>query len=433
MRKSIVVLGAQWGDEGKGKIVDLLSRHAKYVVRYQGGDNAGHTLFFNQNKVVLHVIPSGILRRGVTGIIGNGVMLSPHSLITEIKELERIGIEVRNRLFISESCFLVLAYHVSMDVMREKLSNRHSIGTTGRGIGPAYEDKVARRALRIGDLKNLHIFSDKLKEVMDYYNFQLVHYYNSKKIDYQKVLDGILQISDILISMSIDVATFLNKARQEQLLIIFEGAQGVLLDVDHGTYPYVTSSNTVLAAATLGCGLNPYFTDYVLGVIKAYTTRVGLGPFPTELCDGIGDFLCVNGKEFGSTTGRRRRIGWLDVVALRYAVQANAFSSFCLTKLDVLDGLKEIKICIAYRMSDGSVLHKMPSAFKSWEVIEPVYETLSGWHDSTSGIKLFSKLPPAARFYVKRIEELTDIPIHIISTGPERQETIILEDSVISL
>ncbi|AKC60262.1 adenylosuccinate synthase [Blochmannia endosymbiont of Camponotus (Colobopsis) obliquus] len=428
MRKNIVILGTQWGDEGKGKIVDLLASDAKYVVRYQGGDNAGHTLFLNKDKIVLHVIPSGILQDGVVGVIANGVVLSPFSLIREIQELEKRGIMVHDRIFISESCFLILEYHVAMDIAREKLRYSSAIGTTGCGIGPAYEDKVARRGLRVSDLQNLQIFSDKLKEVMDYYNFQLVNYYNVNAIDYYKVLDNITRISDFLISMSMDVTELLNNAYKDKSLMIFEGAQGSLLDIDHGTYPYVTSSNTILGSVSIGSGLSPYCIDYVLGVAKVYATRVGYGPFPTELFDDIGAFLCVNGNEFGSTTGRRRRTGWFDVVALRRIVQINSFSGFCLTKLDVLDGLKEIKICVAYRMSDNSIIYKMPSILKSWEVIEPIYETLLGWNESTVGINIFNKLPQAARRYIQRIEELIEIPIHIISTGPGRQETIILQN-----
>ena len=428
MGKNVVVLGTQWGDEGKGKVVDLLTERAKYVVRYQGGHNAGHTLVINGEKTVLHLIPSGILHKNVTSIIGNGVVLAPDALMKEMSALEERGIPVRERLLISEACPLILPYHVALDNAREKARGSRAIGTTGRGIGPAYEDKVARRALRVGDLFNMAQFAEKLEEVMEYHNFQLVHYYGVEAVDYQTVLDGVTAISDILTSMVVDVSDLLDKARKNGDLMMFEGAQGTLLDIDHGSYPYVTSSNTTAGGVATGSGLGPRYVDYVLGIMKAYSTRVGAGPFPTELFDDVGEFLCQKGNEFGATTGRRRRTGWLDSVAIRRAIQINSLSGFCMTKLDVLDGLKEVKVCVAYKMSDGKVIETTPLAADAWEGIEPVYETMPGWSESTFGITEYDKLPQAARNYIKRVEELTGAPIDIISTGPDRNETIILRD-----
>ncbi|MDR0805408.1 MAG: adenylosuccinate synthase [Enterobacteriaceae bacterium] len=428
MGKNVVVLGTQWGDEGKGKVVDLLTERAKYVVRYQGGHNAGHTLVINGEKTVLHLIPSGILHKNVTSIIGNGVVLSPEALMNEMRELEARGIPVRERMLISGACPLILPYHVALDGAREKARGAKAIGTTGRGIGPAYEDKVARRALRVSDLFNKETFAIKLKEVMDYHNFQLVNYYKVDAVDYQTVLNDVLAIADILTAMVVDVSTLLDNARKNGDLIMFEGAQGTLLDIDHGSFPYVTSSNTTAGGVATGSGLGPRYVDYVLGIVKAYSTRVGSGPFPTELFDEVGDFLCEKGNEYGATTGRRRRTGWLDSVAVRRAVQLNSLSGFCMTKLDVLDGLKEVKICVGYRMPDGKVVDVTPLDADAWEGIEAVYETLPGWSKSTFGVKELSKLPQAARNYIKRVEELTGVPVDIISTGPDRTETMILRD-----
>ncbi len=428
MGNNVVVLGTQWGDEGKGKIVDLLTERAKYVVRYQGGHNAGHTLVINGEKTVLHLIPSGILRENVISIIGNGVVLSPAALMTEMKALEDRGIPVRERLLLSEACPLILQYHVAMDLAREKARGAQAIGTTGRGIGPAYEDKVARRGLRVGDLFNKETFASKLKEIVDFYNFQLVHYYKEDAIDYTVVLRDVMAVADILTGMVVDVAELLDNARKRSDLIMFEGAQGTLLDIDHGTYPYVTSSNTTAGGVATGSGLGPRYVDYVLGIVKAYSTRVGAGPFPTELFDDTGEFLSTQGHEFGATTGRRRRTGWLDAVAVRRAVQINSLSGFCMTKLDVLDGLKEVKICVAYRLPDGREVTTTPLAADRWEGIEPIYETLPGWSESTFGLKTLDALPQAARNYIRRVEELTGIPIDIISTGPDRRETMILRD-----
>ncbi|AFP84877.1 adenylosuccinate synthase [secondary endosymbiont of Ctenarytaina eucalypti] len=428
MGKNIVVLGTQWGDEGKGKVVDLLTERAKYVVRYQGGHNAGHTLVINGVKTILHLIPSGILRENALSIIANGVVLSPEALIKEIWTLEAKGIPVRKRMLISEACPLILTYHVAMDVAREKALGATSIGTTGRGIGPAYEDKAARRALRVGDLFNKKTFAAKLKEVVNYYNFQLVQYYEAEAVDYQRVLDDVLGVAEVLTEMVVDVSEMLDAARKRGDIIMFEGAQGALLDIDHGTYPYVTSSNTTAGGVATGSGLGPRYIDYVLGIVKAYSTRVGAGPFPTELFDDTGKFLCKKGNEFGATTGRRRRTGWLDAVAVRRAVQLNSLSGFCLTKLDVLDSLPEVKICTAYRLSDGSIVEHTPLAAEKWDEIEPIYEIQPGWEESTVGVKHFDKLPYAARRYIKRIEEMTGVPVDIISTGPDRTETMILRD-----
>lgn len=428
MGKNVVVLGTQWGDEGKGKVVDLLTERAKYVVRYQGGHNAGHTLVIDGEKTVLHLIPSGILHKNVTSIIGNGVVLAPDALMKEMKGLEERGIPVRERLLISEACPLILPYHVALDNAREKARGSKAIGTTGRGIGPAYEDKVARRALRVGDLFNKKLFAEKLEEVMEYHNFQLVHYYGVEAVDYQTVLDGVMAVADILTSMVVDVADLLDKARKNGDLMMFEGAQGTLLDIDHGSYPYVTSSNTTAGGVATGSGMGPHHVDYVLGIMKAYSTRVGAGPFPTELFDETGEFLCEKGNEFGATTGRRRRTGWLDAVAIRRAIQINSLSGFCMTKLDVLDGLKEVKVCVAYEMPDGRRVETTPLAADSWEGIKPIYEVMPGWSESTFGVTEYDKLPEAARNYIKRVEALTGAPVDIISTGPDRRETMILRD-----
>ncbi|MGG7473969.1 adenylosuccinate synthase [Providencia sp. R1] len=428
MGKNVVVLGTQWGDEGKGKIVDLLTERAKYVVRYQGGHNAGHTLVVNGEKTVLHLIPSGILRENVISIIANGVVLAPDALMKEMKELEDRGVPVRERLRLSEACPLILPYHIALDNAREKARGSKAIGTTGRGIGPAYEDKVARRGLRVGDLFDKATFAEKLKEIVEYHNFQLVHYYKEPAVDYQKTLDDIMAVADILTGMVIDVSDLLYKANQKNELVMFEGAQGTLLDFDHGTYPYVTSSNTTAGGVATGSGLGPRYVNYVLGIIKAYSTRVGAGPFPTELFDEVGEFLREKGQEFGATTGRKRRTGWLDIVAINRAVQINSLSGFCMTKLDVLDGLEEVKICVGYRRPDGKVLETTPLAADEWDGLEPVYESMPGWKETTFGVKQRELLPQAALNYIKRVEELTGIPVDIISTGPDRSETMILRD-----
>ncbi|WP_440903581.1 adenylosuccinate synthase [Catenovulum sp. SX2] len=428
MGKNVVVLGTQWGDEGKGKVVDLLTDKASYVVRYQGGHNAGHTLIIDGEKTVLHLIPSGILRDNVTCIIGNGVVLSPEALLKEMNELKARGVKVEERLKISEACPLILPYHVALDQAREAARGNNKIGTTGRGIGPAYEDKVARRGLRVGDLFCPEQFATKLKEVMEYHNFALVNYYKAEAVSYDEVLAAAMQYREVLTSMVVDVTEVLDQARKNGESILFEGAQGTLLDIDHGTYPFVTSSNTTVGGVATGCGFGPCYLDYVLGIVKAYTTRVGSGPFPTELDCEVGQHLGVKGHEFGATTGRKRRTGWFDAVAMRRAVQINSITGFCMTKLDVLDGLKEIKICVGYQDTNGNVSNVPPMAAEGYEKVTPVYETMPGWDDNTYGVTEFDKLPQAARNYIKRIEEILEVPIHIVSTGPDRNETMILQN-----
>lgn len=426
MAKNVVVLGTQWGDEGKGKIVDLLTDKASYVVRYQGGHNAGHTLVIDGEKTVLHLIPSGILRANVKCVIGNGVVLSPEAFLKEMTMLEQRGVPVKERLLISEACPLILPFHVALDVAREAARGDKKIGTTGRGIGPAYEDKVARRGLRVGDLFNPELFAEKLKVLMELHNFTLTQYYKLDPIDYQTTLDNALSMAATLKSMVVDVTDLLDKARKAGQEIMFEGAQGTLLDIDHGTYPYVTSSNTTAGGVATGAGFGPRYIDYVLGIVKAYTTRVGSGPFPTELDCEVGEHLGVKGHEFGATTGRKRRCGWFDAVAVRRAVQLNSISGFCLTKLDVLDGLKEVKICIGYRQQDGSVTEVPPMAAEGYELVTPIYETMPGWSESTFGVQTLDGLPQQARDYIKRLEVVTGVPIDIVSTGPDRVQTIVL-------
>ncbi len=425
MSNNVVVLGTQWGDEGKGKIVDLLTEDANYVVRYQGGHNAGHTLVIDGEKTVLHLIPSGILRSNVKCIIGNGVVLSPDALLKEMASLEARDIPVRERLFLSEACPLILPYHLALDAAREAALGKKAIGTTGRGIGPAYEDKVARRGLRVGDLFDKVAFAEKLKAVMALHNFQLEHYYQVAPVSYEETLETVMAQADILTSMVIDVTQELDDARKRGDKIMFEGAQGTLLDIDHGTYPYVTSSNTTAGGVAAGSGFGPGHLGYILGIAKAYCTRVGSGPFPTELNDEIGEHLGVKGHEFGATTGRKRRCGWFDAVAMRRAVQINSLSGICLTKMDVMDGLSEIKICTGYQLPDGRVLEVSPMAADAYENITPIYETLPGWSESTFGAKSIDALPQTALDYILRIEALTGVPVDIISTGPDRNETII--------
>ena len=428
MAKNVVVLGTQWGDEGKGKVVDLLTEKVAYVVRYQGGHNAGHTLVIDGVKTVLHLIPSGILRENVTCLIGNGVVLSPEALLTEMHMLEEKGIPVKERLKISEACPLILPFHIALDLAREHARGNKAIGTTGRGIGPAYEDKVSRRGLRVGDLFNAELFATKLKEVMEYHNFMLTEYYKAEAIDYATVLKDALAVADLLKSMVVDVTDELEKARAKGLPIMFEGAQGTLLDIDHGTYPYVTSSNTTVGGVATGAGFGPLNIDYVLGIVKAYTTRVGSGPFPTELDCDVGQHLGIKGHEFGATTGRKRRTGWFDAVAIKRAVQLNSITGFCLTKLDVLDGLDMLKICVAYKDANGNVSTVPPLAAEGYDLVTPVYEEMPGWTDNTFGVTEVENLPLAARNYIKRIEELSGVPVDIISTGPDRAHTMVLRD-----
>ena len=426
MGKNVVVLGTQWGDEGKGKIVDLLTDQAAAVVRFQGGHNAGHTLVIDGEKTVLHLIPSGILREGVECLIGNGVVVAPDALLREITNLEQKGVPVRERLRISSACTLILPYHVALDQAREKARGDAKIGTTGRGIGPAYEDKVARRGLRIGDLFNRERFAGKLKELLDFHNFVLQNYYKEPAIDFQKTLDEALEYAEILRPLVIDVTARLHQLRREGAYIMFEGAQGSLLDIDHGTYPFVTSSSTTAGGTATGSGFGPLYLDYILGITKAYTTRVGSGPFPTELFDEVGARLAKRGHEFGSTTGRARRCGWFDAVILRRAIEINSISGLCLTKLDVLDGLETIRICTGYKDRDGVLLVDAPTDADSYLGLEPVYEEVAGWSESTVGVKSLEALPENARAYIRRVEELVGAPIDIVSTGPDRNETIVL-------
>ena len=426
MAKNVVVLGTQWGDEGKGKVVDLLTDKASYVVRYQGGHNAGHTLVIDGEKTVLHLIPSGILRENVTCVIGNGVVLCPKALLKESAMLEERGVPVKERLVISEACPLILPYHVELDIAREKARGKKAIGTTGRGIGPAYEDKVSRRGLRVGDLFNPADFAVKLKEIIEYHNFMLTNYYKVEPVSYEKTLEDALAVADVLKAMVVDVADVLDKARLRGDAIMFEGAQGTLLDIDHGTYPYVTSSNTTVGGVATGAGFGPLNLDYVLGIVKAYTTRVGSGPFPTELECEVGQHLGVKGHEFGATTGRKRRTGWFDAVAMKRAVQINSITGLCLTKLDVLDGLSSLKICTGYQDQQGNIRDVPPMAADGYDLITPVYEEMPGWSENSYGVTRYDELPQAAKNYVKRLEELTGVPIDIISTGPDRKETIVL-------
>ncbi len=427
MGQSVVVLGAQWGDEGKGKIVDLLTEQIGAVVRFQGGHNAGHTLVINGKKTVLHLIPSGILREGALCLIGNGVVLSPAALRKEIGELEATGIDVRSRLKISPATPLIMPYHIALDQAREKAAGGQAIGTTGRGIGPAYEDKVARRGVRVADLSYPDELARKLLEVMDYHNFVLTKYLHADPIDYQQTLDEAVAFGEYVEPMKSDVAGILHDLRRAGKRVLFEGAQGSLLDIDHGTYPYVTSSNTTIGGALAGTGVGADAIDYVLGIAKAYATRVGGGPFPTELDDEVGEDIRKRGAEFGATTGRPRRCGWIDLVALKRAVAINGISGLCITKLDVLDGLPSLKMCIAYKYR-GKQTEYAPLDADGWNECEPVYLEFPGWSESTHGITDFAKLPPAARAYLRSLEELVGCPLAMVSTGPERDANIVLRD-----
>ena len=427
MGKNVVIIGAQWGDEGMGKVVDLLTDKAAAVARFQGGHNAGHTLVIGGQKTVLHLIPSGILHEGVACLIGNGVVLSPAALLTEIDRLETQGVEVMAQLRISETCPLILPYHVALDLAREKARGDHAIGTTGRGIGPAYEDKVARRAVRLGDLFHRERFAAKLGEVLDFHNFVLQRYFQTEPVDFQQVLDDTLAMGERLRPLATDVTALLEAHRRRGDNVLFEGAQGAMLDIDHGTYPYVTSSNTTAGGAATGTGLGPRYLDYVLGITKAYTTRVGAGPFPTELFDATGDYLTERGHEFGSTTGRRRRCGWFDAVALRRSMVNNSVSGLCVTKLDVLDGLDRIQMCVVYQCG-AERFEYAPLGAEALAACQPIYEEMPGWRDSTVGVRRYEELPANARAYLRRVEELTGAPIDIISTGPDRADTIVLRD-----
>ncbi len=425
MAKNVVVLGSQWGDEGKGKIVDLMTDEAGMVVRFQGGHNAGHTLVIGSEKTVLHLIPSGILRKHVTCVIGNGVVVAPDALLKEIAMLEGKGVPVRERLLVSFNCPLILPVHVALDQAREARRGENKIGTTGRGIGPAYEDKVSRRGLRIVDLLHSDSFPAKLKELLEYHNFALTQYYGVEAVDYQQTLEQCQQWAEQIRGLCCDTVQAIHQARAKGVNIMFEGAQGSLLDIDHGTYPYVTSSNTTAGGAATGSGVGPAYLDYILGITKAYTTRVGSGPFLTELFDEVGDGLAKRGHEFGSTTGRARRCGWFDAVAVRQAIAINSISGLCLTKLDVLDGMDEVKVCVDYLDANGQSIG-LPSDVVSYQHIEPVYVSMPGWQQSTLGAKSLAELPENARAYISYLEQVTGAPIDIISTGPDRDETIVL-------
>ncbi|GAB2903426.1 adenylosuccinate synthase [Paralcaligenes sp. KSB-10] len=425
MSKNIVVIGTQWGDEGKGKIVDWLAESAQGVVRFQGGHNAGHTLWINGKKTILRLIPSGIMHPNLTCYIGNGVVLSPEALLKEIAELEEAGLDVRSRLQISPACPLILPYHIAVDQAREVHKGAGKIGTTGRGIGPAYEDKVARRALRVQDLYDPAVFDDKLAEALDYHNFVLTQYLGAKAVSADEVREQAMSLAPAIQPMVADVSGNLHIAQRSGHNLLFEGAQGSLLDIDHGTYPFVTSSNCVSGAAAAGAGVGPQSLHYVLGIAKAYTTRVGSGPFPSELLDETGAHLATVGKEFGSVTGRPRRCGWFDGAAMKRSVMINGISGLCITKLDVLDGLEHIKIGVGYRYR-GEFLDLLPYGAHAVAEAEPVLEEMAGWSESTVGITEYDKLPINARRYLERISDVCEVPIDMVSTGPDRLETIVL-------
>ncbi|HXS54200.1 MAG TPA: adenylosuccinate synthase [Usitatibacter sp.] len=426
MARNVVVIGTQWGDEGKGKIVDWLTDHAAGVVRFQGGHNAGHTLVIGGRKTILRLIPSGILHGEVTCFIGNGVVVSPQALTEEIAELEKLDVDVRSRLRVSEACALILPYHIAIDQARERAKGEAKIGTTGRGIGPAYEDKVARRAIRVQDLYTRERFAAKLGEVLDYHNFVLRNYFKAQPIDFQKTLDETLSLAEPLRPMVADVSSEVNALIRAGKPILFEGAQAALLDVDHGTYPFVTSSNCVAGQAAAGAGVGPGQLHYVLGVAKAYATRVGAGPFPTELEDEVGEHLRVKGNEYGSVTGRPRRCGWFDAAALKRAVQLNGISGLCITKLDVLDGLDKVRVAVGYKVAGGGTRDILPVGAEALSICEPIYEEHAGWKESTVGVKRYADLPANARAYLERLQGLVGAPISLISTGPDREETIVL-------
>lgn len=431
--RTVVVIGTQWGDEGKGKVVDLLTDRARAVVRFQGGHNAGHTLVIDGEKTVLHLIPSGILRNEVMCLIGNGVVLAPDALFRELAMLEEKGVPARERLRISEACPLILPYHIALDQARERARGKKAIGTTGRGIGPAYEDKVSRRGIRLGDLFDPDHFATRLGEVMEYHNFALTAYFKTDPVDYQEVLEGALAMADELKALVADIPSLLHHFHLNDQNIMFEGAQGTLLDIDHGTYPYVTSSTTTAGGAAAGSGFGPRGLDYILGITKAYTTRVGSGPFPTELYDGeeldhpAGRHMAEKGHEFGATTGRPRRCGWFDAVALRRSAQINSLSGLCITKLDVLDGLEKLKIGVGYRYQ-GEVRDTPPVGAEAFSECEVVYEEVPGWGESTAGIRDYDQLPEGAKNYLMRLQSLCEVPIAIVSTGPDRAETILIQD-----
>ncbi len=421
MSRSVVILGTQWGDEGKGKIVDLLAHDVAAVVRFQGGHNAGHTLIVDGKKTVLHLVPSGILVDGVRCLIGNGVVVAPRALIKEIDALEERGIDVRSRLGISPACPVILGCHEALDRARESRRGKKAIGTTGRGIGPAYEDKASRHGLRLADLADPERLAEKLEGVLDYHNFLLEHYYQAEPVDGAEVADEAARLGEQLAPMLVDVTTELHRLRRDSARVLFEGAQGSLLDIDHGTYPFVTSSNTTIGGVMTGAGVGPTDIDYVLGITKAYTTRVGGGPFPTELNDDDGRLMAERGVEFGATTGRPRRCGWLDAVALKRMVRLNGITGLCITKLDVLDAFDKVRICTHYEGID-----RFPLGAEEWSRVSPVYETHPGWDGDTRGLTELDRLPKAARAYLDRLEELVEAPVHMLSTGPERDANVII-------
>jgi adenylosuccinate synthase len=425
MGRNVVVIGTQWGDEGKGKIVDLLTDRAAAVARFQGGHNAGHTLVIGDEKTVLHLIPSGILRDGVKCLIGNGVVLSMDALVEEATALVQRGVPVYDRLRLSPSCPLILPSHVALDRAREKARGAQAIGTTGRGIGPAYEDKVARRGLRVSDLFMREQFASRLGEVLDFHNFVLKHYFHAGTVDFTETLDRALELAEIIAPLTADITRILQDLTAAGESVLFEGAQGTMLDIDHGTYPYVTSSNTVAASASTGTGIGPRAIDFVLGIVKAYTTRVGAGPFPTELFDDQGERMARVGAEFGATTGRPRRVGWFDAVALKRSIVNNSVGGLCVTKLDVLDGMETIRVCTGYRIGD-ELVDTPPVLVDRYADCEPVYEDMPGWNESTVGITEYDALPSNARSYLSRIEALVGTSIDIISTGADREHTIVL-------
>lgn len=425
MANNVVVIGTQWGDEGKGKVVDLLTERAQAVVRFQGGHNAGHTLWLNGEKTVLHLIPSGVLHPGVHCLIGNGVVVEPNQLLVEIERLEARGIPARERLRISPACPVILPTHQRLDAARERARGSAAIGTTNRGIGPAYEDKVARRGIRLGDLADRNRLDQLLPELVGYHNFLLTDYYHEEPADLEAVHAALLQQAEAILPMLDDVAGILHEHVRAGHRVLFEGAQGALLDIDHGTYPFVTSSNTTAGAAATGSGIGPCHLDSVLGITKAYTTRVGAGPFPTELTDAVGRHLAERGQEFGSTTGRPRRCGWFDCVAMRRSAQANSLTGLCITKLDVLDGLETVRLCVGYQ-AGGRWYQVAPVGADALVACEPEYIEMPGWDVSTAGLTDRSQLPEAARAYLDKLSELVGVPIDLISTGPDRNETIVL-------
>jgi adenylosuccinate synthase len=421
--RNVIVIGTQWGDEGKGAVVDVLADRASAVVRFQGGHNAGHTLVIGEEKTVLHLIPSGILRDGVVCLIGNGVVISLDALCKEIDALQEKGVPVEQRLRVSSACPVILSSHALLDRAREQASGAAAIGTTGRGIGPAYEDKIARRAIRIADLFDRSALEAKLERLLDLHNFLLKNYYRAEGVDARRELDNLLLLGERVKPLVVDVTEALRDLQARGSSVLFEGAQGAMLDIDLGTYPFVTSSNTTVGGAAAGTGIGPAAIDYVLGIVKAYTTRVGAGPFPTELTDDVGRHLGKVGHEFGSTTGRPRRCGWFDAVLLKRAVFTNSVAGLCLTKLDVLDGLPEIKICVGYRL-DGKVMDTTPMLMERFGECEPVYESVAGWSQPTASVTSYAALPKEAKAYLRRIEELAKVPIDIVSTGPSRDAVV---------